>query len=60
MASGSLWISYRDGMNDDANENNVDIYRTDKIQPAKLIEHNTKIIENAPVDSNTLDIKVFC
>ena len=60
MASGSLWISYRDGMNDDANENNVDIYRTDKIQPAKLIEYNTKIIENVPVDSNTLDIKVFC
>ena len=47
-------------MNDNANENNVDIYRTDKIQPAKLIEYNTKIIENVPVDSNTLDIKVFC
>ena len=42
MASGSFWISYRDGMNDDANENNVDIYRTDKIQPAKLIEYNSK------------------
>ena len=60
MASGSLWISYRDGMNDNANENNVDIYKTDKIQPAKFIEYNTKIIENVPVDSNTLDIKVFC
>ena len=28
MASGILWNYYRDEVNDDANENNVDNYRT--------------------------------
>ena len=60
MVSGSLWNYYRDGMNDDANENNTNISITDNSNTVtnKSFEYKAKIIENTPVHSNTFDTKV--
>ena len=48
MASGILWNYYRDEVNDDANENNVDNYRTNnkKTTTSKYFKYKIKIIES--------------
>ena len=62
MTSGSLWIHYRDEVNDVANSNNpVGIYRTNynKTTTSKSFEYMTKIIGKTPADNNTLDREVL-
>ena len=48
MTSGSLWNHCRHEMNDDANENNADIYRIDnsKTVTSESFEYKTKVIYN--------------
>ena len=58
--TGSFWNYYRDEVNDDANENNADNYRTNnnKGMTSKSFKYKTKIIESIPDDNNTLDTEV--
>ena len=58
--TGSFWNYYRDEVNDDANENNADNYRTNnnKAVTSKSFKYKTKIIESIPDDNNTLDTEV--
>ena len=60
MTSGSLRNCYRDEMNDDANENNIDNYRTinNKTITSKSFEYKAKIIGSIPDDNNALDTEV--
>ena len=48
MASGILWNYYRDEVNEDANENNVDNYRTNnkKATTSKYFKYKITIIES--------------
>ena len=61
MTSGSLWNYYRNGVNDDANENNdVRNYRIDnnKATTIKPSEYKTKIMGSVPDKNSRLDAEV--
>ena len=58
--TGSFWNYYKDEVNDDANENNADNYRTNnnKAMTSKSFKYKTKIIESILDDNNTVDTEV--
>ena len=60
MTSGSLWIYYRDEVNNDANENNAANNRinNNKAITSKFFEQNTKLIGSTPNKNNILDAEV--
>ena len=59
--TGSLQNYYRDGINDDVNENNAanNNINNNKTIASKSIECKTKITERKPGDNNTLDTEVI-
>ena len=61
MISGSLWIYYRDEVNDDVKENNdAGNFRISKNKTTtiKYFEYKSKIIGSAPAYHNRLDAEV--
>ena len=60
MTSGSLWNCYTDEVNDDANENNADNYRTknNKRKTSTYFNNRTNIIWSTPEDNNTIETEV--
>ena len=60
MTSGSLWIYYRDEVNNDANENNAANNRinNNKAITSKFFEYNTKLIVSTPNKNYILDAEV--
>ena len=60
MTSESLWNYYRDEINDDANENNLDNNRinNNKTITSKSFEYKTKLIGSTPNNNNILDAEV--
>ena len=61
MTSGSLWIHYRDEVNDSANkDNDADNYRiNNKITSSKSFEYKTKITVKTPIYTSRLDAEVL-
>ena len=66
MTSESLWSYCEDEVNNVANENNGDNFRiySNKTATSKSFEYETKILDNAPTDSNIIhricgSIKIF-
>ena len=53
MRSGSLWIYYRDEVNNDTNEGN-----DDKTITCRSFEYKTNIIGSTPADNKRLDAEV--
>ena len=60
MTSGSLWICYRNDVNDDANENFADNskIKKNKRRASKSFEYKTKVIGTVPNKNNMLNKKV--
>ena len=59
MTSKSLWIYYRDDVND-APAENVGDYRVNnnKLTTSRSFQYKTKIIGRTPVNNNRLNIKI--
>ena len=58
MTSGSLWIYYRDDMNDCADENVNNRINNNKTITSKSFEFKTKLKGSTPDDNNILDAEV--
>ena len=58
MKSGSLWIYYRDEINDDASENVNNRINNNKEITSKSFEYKTKLIGSTLDDNNILDAEV--
>ena len=60
MTSGSLWIYYRDEVNNSANEidDNDNKRNNDKATTSKSFEYKTKMIGTKPNDNSRLNVEV--